>query len=139
MKLKCCLTERRLPLGRICSVVMLFSLFCFAFRAGGAVAGQNPFLADRHQASGLTCVSCHDTKPKDSIEGDKCLGCHENYPAVAKRTSKLTPNPHDNHMIELDCLKCHFGHKVQVNYCQSCHSDMVFAKIKDGAKPAAHH
>lgn len=117
----------------------IFATAAILIITSGSVSAQNkPALADRHQNSGLTCEACHDTNPKQIVEGDKCLICHENSASVAKRTIALSPNPHSNHLLDIDCTKCHLGHKAQVNYCQNCHSEMIFEKKAGGSKPAKH-
>ena len=50
-----------------------------------------------------------------------CLGCHGDYGKVAAKTDKLDPNPHDSHLGEIDCGKCHHAHKASVNICNPCH------------------
>lgn len=90
-----------------------------------ALDPQKP-LADIHKEAGLGCKDCHGTGAKKLVPMEKCLTCHESYVKVAERTKELYPNPHDNHMIDLKCTKCHQGHNAQVNYCQTCHVDMTF-------------
>jgi DnaJ-class molecular chaperone len=85
-------------------------------------------LADTHNANGNTCEDCHGDGPKKPVPMQKCLSCHKSYAKVATRTQDLDPNPHDSHLIDLACTKCHQGHKPQVNYCQTCHADMEFKK-----------
>ena len=50
-----------------------------------------------------------------------CLGCYGDYPKVAMQTKKLDPNPHDLHLGEIECEKCHHSHKASVNACNACH------------------
>ena len=83
-------------------------------------------LANRHKDAGLSCEDCHGKGPRKPLQTADCLGCHESYPKVAERTAKLHPNPHDNHLIDLDCGLCHKGHKPQENYCLTCHEEMSF-------------
>ena len=90
-----------------------------------ALDPQKP-LADIHKEAGLGCEDCHGTGAKKLVPMEKCLTCHESYVKVAERTKELYPNPHDNHMIDRECTKCHKGHTAQVNYCQTCHVDMTF-------------
>jgi len=92
-------------------------------------------LADRHKAAGLSCEDCHGKGPRKPLTTATCLGCHESYPKVAERTAKLHPNPHENHLIDLDCGLCHLGHKPQENYCLTCHEEMSF---KPKAASATH-
>ncbi|WP_005036826.1 cytochrome c3 family protein [Holophaga foetida] len=87
-------------------------------------------LANRHKDAGIACEDCHGKGPKKAVAAETCLGCHESYPKVAERTARLKPNPHENHLIDLDCDKCHQGHKPQENYCLTCHSEMEFKPSK---------
>jgi len=105
-----------------------------------AVANTTKPLADRHKDVGLTCDACHGDGPQKPVTMSKCLACHESYAKIAERTKELEPNPHDNHLIDLECTKCHIGHKTQENYCRSCHADMEFTKSSQAALilPADH-
>lgn len=94
----------------------------------GVAIDQKTPLADKHKALGLSCEDCHGSGLKKAVPMEKCLGCHESYAKVAERTKELLPNPHDNHLIDLECSKCHLGHKPQANYCQTCHVDMEFKR-----------
>jgi fumarate reductase flavoprotein subunit len=108
-------------------------LFLFLFTgmlsvsAASALDAKKP-LAELHKEAGLTCDACHGNGPKKPPTMTQCLGCHESYAKVAERTKNLEPNPHDNHLIDLECTKCHLGHKAQVIYCRTCHSEMEFVK-----------
>lgn len=85
-------------------------------------------LADTHKANGVSCEDCHGKGPKKALEMEKCLECHESYAKVAERTKGLKPNPHDSHLLELDCTSCHHSHKAFELYCNTCHGDMTFEK-----------
>ena len=85
-------------------------------------------VANLHKTLGLSCQDCHGEGEKKPVGMSKCLSCHESYAKVAERTKKLEPNPHDNHLIDLSCTKCHLGHKPKVIYCRNCHEDMEFKK-----------
>lgn len=136
MPTKYCSYEKKMSVK--CKFNIFIAAMLLVITSGYVFAQDKPVLADRHKNSGLTCEACHDTNPKQAVEGDKCLGCHENSAAVAKRTINLQPNPHSNHLLDIDCTKCHVGHKAQVNYCQNCHSEMVFEKKKNSSKQAGH-
>lgn len=90
-------------------------------------AGDNHFLADRHVARGVACASCHgDKAPQSGATVDvkkSCETCHGDIDKVAERTKKkgLNPDPHYNHLVGLNCLECHQGHKQPKNVCATCH------------------
>lgn len=95
----------------------------FIFAIPMICVAKDDFLADRHmKQSALTCQSCHSEKPaKDPVEKDTCLKCHISYEDLAKKTSELTPNPHENHMTGGDCSDCHHAHRPPAMMCDSCH------------------
>lgn len=102
----------------ICAVVL-------GFGVGNAYASQ--FLADRHVAHGVPCSACHGkaTPVKGSTVDQKaCLACHKSLDNVAKMSEKkgVDPNPHYNHLVGLNCLECHQGHKEGKNLCGTCHA-----------------
>ncbi len=83
------------------------------------------FLADRHVERGVACEACHGVKtpqPGATVETAQCNSCHKSLDDVAKRTEKLDPNPHYNHLVGLNCTECHRGHQKSVNMCGSCHN-----------------
>lgn len=87
------------------------------------------FLANRHIARGMNCVSCHITQgnPKlkmvDNASHEVCVQCHGFYDKVVKLTEKKDEqNPHAQHDGNLPCSECHKGHKPSVNYCAQCHN-----------------
>ena len=85
-------------------------------------AAEGPFLADKHKNRGTDCSGCHkESPPKQDVPMAVCLGCHGDYRKVAAQTSKLDPNPHDSHLGEFNCGKCHHAHKASVNACAPCH------------------
>jgi hypothetical protein len=112
---------KKIATGILCGVLSIIA-------APGAFGEDKKPLADRHKDLGLACDSCHGSGPKKAVTAEQCIGCHESYAKVAERTIDLEPNPHDNHLIDLECTKCHLGHKPQVNYCRTCHADMEFIK-----------
>ena len=87
-----------------------------------ARAAQGLFPGDKHKNTGVDCSACHKENPPGSIVPmSVCLGCHGDYRKVAAKTNKLDPNPHDSHLGEVDCEKCHHSHKASVIICNSCH------------------
>ena len=89
---------------------------------GPTLAAQSPFLGDKHENMGVDCSGCHkEDPPKEKVPMAVCLGSHEDYPKVAAKTNKLDPNPHDSHLGEIECEKCHHAHKASVNFCATCH------------------
>jgi len=83
---------------------------------------EKKFLADRHQAKGIACASCHkESPPKAAVPAAVCLGCHGSYAKIAERTMNASPNPHASHMGALSCENCHRAHKAPQNQCNTCH------------------
>ena len=90
--------------------------------SGPTLAAEGNFLADKHEDRSTDCSGCHkESPPKQDVPMGVCLGCHEDYRKVAAKTDKLDPNPHDSHLGEVDCGKCHHAHKASVNACNECH------------------
>lgn len=89
---------------------------------GPTWAAEGLFLGDKHKNRGMDCSGCHkESPPKQDVPMVVCLGCHGDYPKVAAKTSKLDPNPHDSHLGEVGCGKCHHAHNASVNACNECH------------------
>ena len=98
------------------SVVSVLSPF------GQTWAAESLFLADKYKSRDTDCPGCHkESQPKQDVPMAVCLGCHGDYREVAAKTNKLDPNPHDSHLGEFDCEKCHHVHKASVNACAACH------------------
>ncbi len=88
-----------------------------------AAEEQQQFLADRHQAKGQNCAACHqESPPKAAVPAAACLQCHGDAEKLAMKTSAVRPNPHDSHLGEMDCDKCHHAHKASEDACGKCHS-----------------
>lgn len=81
-------------------------------------------------AAALACAAVSAAPAPDhsqfgaSTPSSTCLSCHGPKAAVAKRTAKLNPNPHDSHRGFVDCMECHaFGPKAKpVLMCNDCHA-----------------
>ncbi len=102
----------------------LKALFCAAALGLSltAFAADGQFLADRHVAKGVKCESCHKAGPNAAPKKADCLACHGGtYAKLAEKTDKLEVNPHDSHQGEIECSKCHKGHKPAVLECARCH------------------
>lgn len=89
------------------------------------------FLADRHVGRGVACTSCHGDKapqPGAKVGMEGCVSCHGDTEKVSERTKAkgLSPDPHYNHLVGLNCLECHQGHKQSKLVCSTCH----FVKFK---------
>lgn len=89
-------------------------------------AQTDSFLADRHVGRGVACASCHRDKspaPGAKVPMTACTTCHGSLDQVAERTKKkgVTPDSHYNHLVGLNCLECHQGHKPSQNACSTCH------------------
>jgi hypothetical protein len=105
--------------------VLAVGLWALGEYSGRAWAqGQGPFLADRHQAKGLNCATCHkENPPKAAVPSEICGQCHGDYAKLAEKTSAVQPhNPHDSHLGEVACDQCHHGHKTSENACGQCHT-----------------
>jgi hypothetical protein len=86
------------------------------------LSAEKIFLGDKHKNRGIDCSSCHkENPPTQKVPTAACLGCHGDYSKVAAKTEQLQPNPHDSHLGEVPCEKCHRGHKASVNACNECH------------------
>ncbi|MBP1625572.1 MAG: hypothetical protein H6Q00_47 [Holophagaceae bacterium] len=109
-------------------ILIASALALLSFLQLGAVATAPVPLADSHKAKGMACEDCHGKGPRKPVEAAQCFQCHESYAKVAERTKGLKPNPHDNHMIDLDCGFCHKGHKPFELYCSTCHIDLKFER-----------
>ena len=95
---------------------------CVLSQSGPTLAAESLFLAGKHKDRGTDCSGCHkESSPKQDVPMVLCLGCHGDYRKVAAKTNRLDPNPHDSHLGEVDCGKCHHAHKVSVNFCNECH------------------
>jgi fumarate reductase flavoprotein subunit len=102
--------------------VLWFSAVSSLPPSGPTWAAESVFLADKHKNRGMDCSGCHKERPpKHDVPMAVCLGCHGDYQKVAAKTDKIDPNPHDSHLGEIDCGKCHHAHKVSVNACNECH------------------
>ena len=90
--------------------------------SGPTLAAEDLSLADKHKNRGADCSGCHkESPPKQDVSMAVCLGCHGDYRKVAAQTNRLDPNPHDSHLGEIECGKCHHAHKASVNACNECH------------------
>jgi hypothetical protein len=104
-------------------------------------------LAFNHALISNKCVGCHDlatlqvshkdfsstsSVPYEQYPQSFCLKCHGSYPVLvaltANSTAFLDPdgkaiNPHDTHVGQVECYKCHLIHDVSpgIKYCYSCH------------------
>lgn len=80
-------------------------------------------LLTKHQALGIK------SEPSEAM----CLSCHgQTYQALAESTKKITPNPHDSHMGEVQCDACHQWQGKSRLMCSDCHS---FPQLEKGLKP----
>jgi fumarate reductase flavoprotein subunit len=104
------------------TAVLLFLGGSVLWPSGPTLAAEDLFLADKHRNRGTDCSGCHKESPlEQDVPVAVCLGCHGDYGKVAAKTNKLDPNPHNSHLGEVDCGKCHHAHKASVNACNECH------------------
>ncbi len=62
----------------------------------------------------------HANVPENAQKQD-CLACHQSYDAVAAKTAKTVPNPHDSHRGEVNCTNCHSVKDRPRFECNDCH------------------
>jgi len=81
------------------------------------------YLDHWHARHSVTCVDCHGTFfPKHRLTVEQCLKCHGSYQDLAALTEDVYPtNPHDSHLGEVRCTRCHKAHKEPALYCNKCH------------------
>jgi hypothetical protein len=93
---------------------------------------KSKYLDRTHALKQISCGSCHESLfPEERASEERCLECHKGYAAVAARTAKMKPNPHDHHLGEIRCTLCHKAHEPSVDYCKQCHSfNFDFSKKK---------
>jgi fumarate reductase flavoprotein subunit len=84
-------------------------------------------ILDGHKSK-LACQDCHGDGQKKPVSKEKCLSCHKSYEDLGKQTSNIDPNPHHNHVIDIDCNRCHRTHEASQIYCVTCHEGMTFKK-----------
>ena len=104
---------------------LLLSLLLLNVFTAQVLFAADVFSSDKHIKTGLNCDNCHGvTKVAAGAEVGmaKCLSCHGPYEKLAKRTEKMSRNPHTNpHYGDLDCNVCHHGHSADENSCDRCH------------------
>lgn len=91
---------------------------CLAF----TVQAATPSMTVAGSHANLSCNSCHTGKTFTAPAKETCLTCHQSYEAVAKRTEKLTPNPHFSHRGQRECVACHSMHAKPHFECNDCHT-----------------
>lgn len=106
---------------------MIFLWLSAIFTSNLVFAAENPVLAEKHVAKGVTCQQCHQTQPpKADVATDQCLACHgKTYEVLAKTTDKGDINFHDTHLGEANCQECHKGHNKSSLVCDQCHEFQV--------------
>jgi len=96
------------------------------------------FNADRHKALNIGCAACHgEDKPKAAASEKACLACHQSLEAVAEKTKDYVKNPHKNHLTEaadVECTRCHNGHRADTPVCNTCHQGIKFEKKQAEAR-----
>lgn len=85
-----------------------------------------PMLADKHEAEGIECVSCHGNDDSNMVSNQSCLECHGSFEELAEQTIDMHINPHRSiHFMDYMCAACHQEHKPLNNFCQNCHGPIV--------------
>jgi fumarate reductase flavoprotein subunit len=84
---------------------------------------------------GLSCNACHGAgnpgaETPESVlatANRNCTGCHGSPAAVSAqlkpRRAGSHVDPHDSHLVAVDCTVCHSGHSTTSEaYCLRCHA-----------------
>lgn len=107
----------------IMMIVIAIGMLALGWSTRTLAEEKKQFLADRHQTKGQTCASCHkESPPKSNVASAICLQCHGDAEKLAIKTREVRPNPHDSHLGEMACDKCHHGHKASEDACGQCHN-----------------
>ena len=91
-------------------------------------SAEPPQLHEAHSKLQMTCESCHlsaDPAKNSRVESEKCIQCHGDLKKISetiKAKKLIDPDPHWNHMIDIQCWECHKEHKPGVNMCSRCHN-----------------
>jgi hypothetical protein len=102
----------------------------------------SPYLDAFHARKNVTCAGCHGKRlpaREDTVENDRCLSCHGSPEKLAEKTmSAVFPkrNPHQSHLVALDCTKCHLVHGESKVYCLECHSNFDMKIPRGPAVPS---
>lgn len=76
----------------------------------------------RHAERDVTCADCHaEDPPQRRPPSKRCSDCHGDYEAVSILTRNVFPNPHESHVGEIRCTRCHKEHAPSELYCNKCH------------------
>jgi len=90
-------------------------------------------LADRHAQRQIACTSCHAGGDPLALSAEaslkeanqSCIACHGDEKKMAELSQPQLANrhinPHAGHLVALDCVSCHTGHKPAKAYCLECH------------------
>lgn len=94
----------------------LLAAAVFACMTSAYAAGADMTLEERHQGMWPKSVEGFVTK-------NQCLTCHVSYQDLAKKTEKLSPNPHWSHLGAVNCEDCHKPNAKQPELmCNDCHN-----------------
>ena len=67
-----------------------------------------------------------DTEDSLATANQNCINCHGDAKSLAVRLAPRLVhkeiNPHQSHLVEIDCVTCHRGHAAAEAYCQQCHA-----------------
>ena len=106
--------------------------FLIGFGAPLVVETAQPLGIQRHEKAGLACGACHgENPPQNTVPTARCVQCHGEYTALARKTEKVVPNPHapTPHSGPTDmpeCDSCHHIHKPSQDSCLQCHETFNF-------------
>ena len=63
------------------------------------------------------------------VTKEACKQCHGSYEQLAKATENLEPNPHKNHLGDVNCTECHKADKAKPELmCNDCHKFTIRQK-----------
>jgi DnaJ-class molecular chaperone len=106
------------------SVFGLIATILISFSIESASAAS---LRGKHASEGITCKDCHKTStPTTAATEQSCMECHGTYDKIAALTKHLHGNPHNSHLGQMECNKCHGIHKPTVIPCLDCHAEFEF-------------
>jgi RecJ-like exonuclease len=116
--------DRALPSNHVATSTMNGKACRTCHKEGKSLLRTKIPLSHTHDLNGVSCEKCHGPgKPSGPVMTEQCLTCHGTADDVAKKTSAVKPNPHNNpHQgTSLDCDLCHHMHIKSENYCSQCH------------------
>lgn len=112
---------------------LLLQLAALLMASAAISAHAGDSLADRHGQRQIACTSCHASGKPMTLSAEAslkeanqaCITCHGDEKRMAEisqpKLANRHINPHAGHLVALDCVSCHAGHKPAKAYCLECH------------------